>query len=130
MLITFGLPIIVRFLSDPCFIHQNQCLLFQYLSSVFHCDDNLHNLVPADFRQSIANERAYAMHGQGRRVGLHKWRIILRGCEQKIILARKLLRQAKALSQVAFCSNNVQTILTSSQIYVLNISIFAYKICI
>ena len=82
MLITFGLPISVRFFSDPWFI-------LQYLSSVFH-----HWLDPFVAMDSV---RAVQKFGGG---GSHRWWKIFCGCAREIIMACNLLRQAEAQCQV------------------------------
>ena len=45
-----------RFLSDPWFLRQ-------YLSSVFHCDGNVHGRIPVDCIRSVANYSIHAMLG-------------------------------------------------------------------
>ena len=74
MSVTFGLPILVRFPSNTCFILRYPCLLLQNISSVYH-----HGLS----RAQCANEGG----------GSHGWQIIVCGFSRKIILACYLMCQ-------------------------------------
>ena len=65
MLVTFGPPISVQFLSDPCFVRQISYFLCQYMSFVFHCAGNIRGQVPVDCLWSIANDIMYVMRGRG-----------------------------------------------------------------
>ena len=64
MSVTFGLPISVRFLSDPCFISKIPCFLRRYISSVFHCAGNIHGRVPVYSLWSVAKDSVCAMSEQ------------------------------------------------------------------
>ena len=66
MLVTFGLPFFVQFLSDPLFICEILCFLRWYLSFVFHCDSNKVWRVPVYFLWPVSNYKTHAMRGWGR----------------------------------------------------------------
>ena len=66
MLVIFGPPISVQFLSNPCFICQIPYFIRQYISSIFHCSGNVHNRVPVYFLCSVAK---YSMHMMRERGG-------------------------------------------------------------
>ena len=76
MSVTFGLPILVRFLSDPWFIHWYSCFLLHNIYSVFHC-----RLSPV-----VSMENVRGMRIRRGREGSHKWQKIVRGCAREIIL--------------------------------------------
>ena len=65
MLVTFGLPISVQFLSNPYFIGQIPWFLCQCLSSVLQCAGNIRGRVPIDCLRSIAKESERAMRKWG-----------------------------------------------------------------
>ena len=66
MLVTFGLPFFVQFLSDPLFICEILCFLRWYLSFVFHCDSNKVWRVPVYFLWTVSIYKTHAMRGWGR----------------------------------------------------------------
>ena len=82
----FGLSVSVQFLSDPCFISQIPC------TSVLQCYGNICVRVPKYCLHPVAEDIACPMRNGGRDQAGR----FFCGCARKIILARNLLRQAKA----------------------------------
>ena len=92
MWVTFGLPIVVLFPSNPCLIRQNHFLLLWCISLVCH-----HWFSPVVAMESI--HFVCRWRGGGfTRVGK-----IVHRCARKIILAQYLFRQAKDRWRVPVC---------------------------
>ena len=92
MSVTFGLPILVQFLSDPCFILQITCLLHRHFTSLLHCLGKILGWVHVYCLWSSTKESARAMNKQVGEGGI---------MQVAKILARNLLRQAEAQSWVS-----------------------------
>ena len=99
MSVTFGLPVSVRFPSDPWFIRRNPCFLRRYFFSVFLFSGNLRGWVSIYCLHSWPWRACvwFANRGGG---GSCWWQKILRRCARKIVMVRNLLRQTKARSWV------------------------------
>ena len=69
MLVTFGLPFSVRYLSDPCFIHQIFWFLRLYVSSIFYCSGNVSGWIIIYYLRSIDDDSAYKREGGQGHVG-------------------------------------------------------------
>ena len=85
MLFTFGLPILVWFTSNCCFICQNPWFLLQNISSAYHCW----------FSLFVALESTHTICEWGGGEVSHGWKNISRMCTQNYSGAW-LLRQAEA----------------------------------
>ena len=76
MLVTFGLPIYVKFLPDPCFIRHYLCdyaeipaFYANIYIFIFHCTGNIRGQVTIVCLQSLTNDCVCAMHWQGGKAG-------------------------------------------------------------
>ena len=100
MLVTFGLPLSVWFLSDTWFIRLIPDFCPYIFMFVLHCASNLHGKFPIVCTQYVTNSCSCTMIGWGGRAGSHWWLFVLRECAREMILARSLLRQDKNQSRV------------------------------
>ena len=87
----------------PCCIHWNPCFYSDIFLFVFHCSLNVRVQDPVEFPGSVSSDRVWCTDEGGGGGGARRWRLFLRECACKIILARHLLHQAEARYQVPVC---------------------------